>query len=268
MQRRYPTWWLQKCHKSAKNWCMDRKLFIVACFILIWFPRIFFHMSKLLQVSDFDLNQLKLDLDTFKNEAGTSVIERRPNEAPQHLPKRDGDRKCVVCPKVVCRRLYVVCRKQYAHRHKWKLINPTKRNHIDDPDYNKLISKFKLLFPDRNKTPKKACEMCGKLIAGRGAQMKKRQRNSGCKPLNDSHILPVMINGKCIFSRSHLWKLYSATLQKYSVSQSLWNLQSCPSGCLKIYFEPNLLWFVHSTIKNLQRRKHFQHQQNPIVRNM
>lgn len=132
-----------------------------------------------------DLNQLKCELKDDE-EKTIQECESKPVRAEvKNLSETISPRRClkgkgkvsVVCPKLQCR-------KQYVHRHKGKLLSHIKRFHIKDPEYNKLMAAFKELFPERNKTPKKACELCGKLIAGRGAQMRKHQGKSGCKIFN------------------------------------------------------------------------------------
>lgn len=143
----------------------------------------FTKIDWLLQIIDMDLNQLKFELKNEKeNEtmqecepiALSADVRKSPEATSSRLHVINKGKVSVVCPKVHCR-------KQYVHRHKGKLLSHIKRVHINDPEYNKLMAAFKQIFPERNKTPKKACMLCGKLIAGRGAQMRKHQRKSGCK---------------------------------------------------------------------------------------
>lgn len=134
-----------------------------------------------LQIEKFDLNVAQCELE---NNAESRSVHKTENVSPGAAlseipvsPKRCQKRiygNSVVCPKATCH-------KQYKHRHKLKLLNHIEKHHRTDPDYNKLFANFRLIFPERNKTPRKACSVCGKLIAGRGAQMNKHQRTSACK---------------------------------------------------------------------------------------
>ena len=136
-----------------------------------------------LQIIDMDLSQLKREVkseveDTTTQECDASVlyvdVTKSSEAALSRLHIKNKEKVSLVCPKAQCR-------KQYVHRHKGKLLSHIMRFHMNDPEHNELMAAFRQLFPERNKTPRKACELCGKLIAGRGAQMRKHQGKSGCK---------------------------------------------------------------------------------------
>lgn len=89
-------------------------------------------------------------------------------------PKRRRGRKVVTCPKTICSQ-------QYKYGSKANLLRHINNVHIRDKDYAKIMKKINILFPERNKVPKRKCNLCGAYIAGRGAQIKKHQKSSSCK---------------------------------------------------------------------------------------
>lgn len=114
--------------------------------------------------------------DSIDESDDSDTEEEGVNIYPKLPTKRQG-RKTVVCPKILCS-------SQYKHGQKQKLLRHINNCHSDDPEFLNLMAAFRIHFPERNKTPKRPCNLCGKMIAGRGAQLSKHKRGSGCKPLS------------------------------------------------------------------------------------
>lgn len=89
---------------------------------------------------------------------------------PQVQPRKTG-RKVIACPKLSCGKIYIGGFKQ-------RLLHHIRSKHPKEK--NELIKKALTYYPCRDKTPRIQCCKCGKLIAGRAAQMRIHQESKGC----------------------------------------------------------------------------------------
>lgn len=89
---------------------------------------------------------------------------------PQVQPRKRG-RKVIACPKLSCGKIYIGGFKQ-------RLLHHIRSKHPNEK--NELIKKALTYYPCRDKTPRIQCPKCGKLIAGRAAQMRIHQESKGC----------------------------------------------------------------------------------------
>lgn len=94
------------------------------------------------------------------------------NESELEMEPRKKARKMLLCPNRGCG-------KTYNSGHKERLLRHIRKFHEDDPSINIAINE---MFPERgNKIPKRQCNVCKKLIAGRASQMKSHQNSKECK---------------------------------------------------------------------------------------
>ena len=101
------------------------------------------------------------------------------DEDHDHDHDHDGDQQNVAakgrrqlkCPKPSCGQTYAGGILKRLRRH----IDTA---HADDPELEQYRREVEDTRP--NKTPKQECDRCGKMIAGRGSQMKSHQNSSKC----------------------------------------------------------------------------------------
>lgn len=90
------------------------------------------------------------------------------------LPGKPKGRKVIACPKYTCNFIEFNGKKKRLLEHIQK--------HKKESNFNAIQEKFDKMFPPRDKTKsKRTCEKCGKVVAGRGAQLRIHQQGSNCK---------------------------------------------------------------------------------------
>ncbi|KAJ1529972.1 hypothetical protein ONE63_006700 [Megalurothrips usitatus] len=103
--------------------------------------------------------------------------EDEEDEVLPVLPTTQQGRRLLPCPKPSCTRQYHQAKKQ-------RMIAHVAKCHSKDPNIIKCQELLQELFQPRNKTKKITCNLCGKEVAGRAAQMKRHQRSSKCNNRN------------------------------------------------------------------------------------